>query len=102
MLAAAMDEVIGMSVWLFQRPYVTGRLETDYLAPVPVGSALHLRAWCTGMSGRKAYLEAEGRIGSRTVPSPCGPPRSSSRSAWSTSPSTATPRPSPTSTTSTR
>ncbi|MEU8203344.1 PaaI family thioesterase [Streptosporangium sp. NPDC049046] len=67
-LAAAMDEVIGMSVWLFQRPYVTARLETDYLAPVPVGTALHLRAWCNGMSGRKAYLEAEGRIGSPDGP----------------------------------
>ncbi|MFF5206952.1 PaaI family thioesterase [Streptosporangium sp. NPDC000396] len=67
-LAAAMDEVIGMSVWLFQRPYVTGRLETDYLAPVPVGTTLHLRAWCNGMSGRKAYLEAEGRIGSPDGP----------------------------------
>ncbi|GIH99628.1 PaaI family thioesterase [Planobispora takensis] len=67
-LAAAMDEVIGMSVWLFQRPYVTGRLETDYLAPVPVGTTLHLRAWCTGMSGRKAYLEAEGRIGAPDGP----------------------------------
>ncbi|GGL26728.1 PaaI family thioesterase [Planomonospora parontospora] len=67
-LAAAMDEVIGMSVWLFQRPYVTGRLETDYLAPVPVGTTLHLRAWCTGMAGRKAYLEAEGRVGAPDGP----------------------------------
>ncbi|MEV0583541.1 PaaI family thioesterase [Nonomuraea sp. NPDC050310] len=62
-LAAAMDEIIGMSVWLFQRPYVTGRLETDFRLPVPVGATLHLRAWCTGVSGRKAYLEAEGRLG---------------------------------------
>jgi acyl-coenzyme A thioesterase PaaI-like protein len=67
-LAAAMDEVIGMSVWLFQRPYVTGRLETDYLRPVPVGTTLHLRAWCNGIAGRKAYLEAEGRIGSPEGP----------------------------------
>ncbi|RVX43186.1 thioesterase superfamily protein [Nonomuraea polychroma] len=62
-LAAAMDEVIGMSVYLFHKPYVTGRLETDYLLPVPVGTTLHLRAWCNGIVGRKAYLEAEGRIG---------------------------------------
>ncbi|MEO3794103.1 hypothetical protein ABGB14_28140 [Nonomuraea sp. B10E15] len=31
--------------------------------PVPVGTTLHLRAWCNGNAGRKAYLEAEGRIG---------------------------------------
>lgn len=67
-LAAAMDEVIGMSVWLFHKPYVTGRLETDYLLPVPVGTTLHLRAWCNGIAGRKAYLEAEGRIGASDGP----------------------------------
>ncbi|MEO3885601.1 hypothetical protein [Nonomuraea sp. B5E05] len=31
--------------------------------PVPVGTTLHLRAWCNGSASRKAYLEAEGRIG---------------------------------------
>lgn len=67
-LAAAMDEVLGMSVYLFHKPYVTGRLETDYLLPVPVGTTLHLRAWCTGISGRKAYLEAEGRMGAPDGP----------------------------------
>ncbi|TDD16090.1 PaaI family thioesterase [Nonomuraea diastatica] len=67
-LAAAMDEVIGMSVYLFHKPYVTGRLETDYLLPVPVGTTLHLRAWCNGVAGRKAYLEAEGRIGAPDGP----------------------------------
>ncbi|MFC4063130.1 PaaI family thioesterase [Planomonospora corallina] len=67
-LATAMDEVIGMSIWLLRRPYVTGRLETDYLRPVSVGTTLHLRAWCTGVSGRKAYLEAEGRIGAPDGP----------------------------------
>ncbi|MFI6322143.1 PaaI family thioesterase [Nonomuraea sp. NPDC050556] len=67
-LAAAMDEVIGMSIWLFRKPYVTGRLETDYLMPVPVGTTLHLRAWCNGISGRKAYLEAEGRLGAPDGP----------------------------------
>ncbi|MEV0620661.1 PaaI family thioesterase [Nonomuraea sp. NPDC050404] len=67
-LATAMDEVIGMSVYLFHKPYVTGRLETDYLLPVPVGTTLHLRAWCNGISGRKAYLEAEGRIGAPDGP----------------------------------
>ncbi|MGW0806302.1 PaaI family thioesterase [Nonomuraea sp. NPDC002799] len=67
-LAAAMDEVIGMSVYLFRKPYVTARLETDYLLPVPVGTTLHLRAWCNGIAGRKAYLEAEGRIGAPDGP----------------------------------
>jgi acyl-coenzyme A thioesterase PaaI-like protein len=67
-LATAMDEVIGMSVYLLHKPYVTARLETDYLLPVPVGTTLHLRAWCNGITGRKAYLEAEGRIGASDGP----------------------------------
>ncbi|MQY05699.1 PaaI family thioesterase [Actinomadura macrotermitis] len=62
-LATAMDEVLGTAAWLLGKRYVTGRLETDYLAPVPVGSTVHLRAWCTGVDGRKAYLEGEGRVG---------------------------------------
>ncbi|TDC08186.1 hypothetical protein E1267_11285 [Nonomuraea longispora] len=61
-------EVIGMSVYLFRKPYATGRLDTDYLLPVPVGTTLHLRAWCNGIAGRKAYLEAEGRIGATGGP----------------------------------
>lgn len=61
-LAAAVDEALGMVLWLLRRPYVTGRLETDYVRPVPVGSRLHITARCTGISGRKAYLEAEVRM----------------------------------------
>jgi acyl-coenzyme A thioesterase PaaI-like protein len=62
-LATAMDEALGMVVGLLRKPYVTGRLETDYLRPVPVGSTLHIRTRCVGVSGRKAYLEAEARLG---------------------------------------
>lgn len=67
-LAAAIDEALGMVVWLLRKPYVTGRLETDYLRPVAVGSALHISAHCTGVSGRKAYLEAEMRLGTPEGP----------------------------------
>ncbi|GAA1554988.1 hypothetical protein GCM10009678_42470 [Actinomadura kijaniata] len=68
-LATAMDEMLGWAAWLLGRRYVTGRLETDFLRPVPVGATLHLRAWCRGVDGRKAYLEGEGRVGA-----PDGPP----------------------------
>jgi acyl-coenzyme A thioesterase PaaI-like protein len=67
-LAAAMDEALGMVVWLLRKPYVTGRLETDYLRPVPVGATLHIRTRCTGVSGRKAYLEAEAHVGAPDGP----------------------------------
>jgi acyl-coenzyme A thioesterase PaaI-like protein len=62
-LATAIDEALGMVVWLLRKPYVTGRLETDFLRPVPVGATLHIRARCSGVSGRKAYLEAEAHLG---------------------------------------
>ncbi|WP_312881278.1 hotdog fold domain-containing protein [Actinomadura alba] len=52
-----------MVVWLLRKPYVTGRLETDHLRPVPVGATLHIRARCSGVSGRKAHLGAEARLG---------------------------------------
>ncbi|MFC4912760.1 PaaI family thioesterase [Actinomadura gamaensis] len=61
-LATAMDEALGMVVWLLRKPYVTGRLETDYVLPVPVGATLYIRTRCTGVVGRKAYLEAEARM----------------------------------------
>ena len=62
-LAAAFDEALGMLLWLLRRPAVTVRLETDFRAPVPVGSELHVSAWCTGVDGRKVHTEAEGRLG---------------------------------------
>lgn len=67
-LAAAMDEVTGTAAWLLGGRYVTGRLETDYLLPVPVGTTLFLRAWPTGIDGRKAYVEGEARIGAPDGP----------------------------------
>ena len=62
LLATAFDEVLGSVSWLLGVPTVTGRLETDYLKPVPVGRVVHLRAWCVGRAGRKYYYRAEARL----------------------------------------
>jgi acyl-coenzyme A thioesterase PaaI-like protein len=62
-LATALDEVLGGLSWLLREPMVTGRLETDYIRPVPVGTTLSLRAECHGFSGRRMYASADGRIG---------------------------------------
>lgn len=62
-LAAAFDEALGKLLWLLATPAVTRRLETDFLIPVPVGSVLHIEAWCSGVDGRKIYCEAQGRLG---------------------------------------
>jgi len=62
-LVTAMDETLGTLNWLLHSPAVTGRLETDFVRPVPVDSVLHIHAWVTGVHGRKIYSAAEGRIG---------------------------------------
>jgi acyl-coenzyme A thioesterase PaaI-like protein len=63
LLTTAMDETLGTLNWLLHAPAVTGRLETDFVRPVPVDSVLHIHAWVTGVHGRKVYSAAEGRIG---------------------------------------
>ncbi|MGW4383486.1 PaaI family thioesterase [Kitasatospora sp. NPDC004531] len=61
-LVSAMDETLGTLNWLLGAPAVTGRLETDFVRPVPVDSVLHIHARVTGVHGRKVYSAAEGRI----------------------------------------
>ncbi|MGW0927889.1 PaaI family thioesterase [Streptomyces sp. NPDC002644] len=61
-LASALDEALGALTWLLRTIAVTGRLETDYLRPVPVGSVLHIDAEVTARAGRKIYATAEGRL----------------------------------------
>lgn len=63
LLAAALDEVLGGLNWMMQVISVTGRLETDFVRPVPVGTVLHLKAHVTAVSGRKIYCSATGRLG---------------------------------------
>lgn len=63
LLATAFDEVMGAVGWLVRIPAVTGRLEIDYVRPVPVGSVVHFRAWCVGQAGRKLYYRADARLG---------------------------------------
>ncbi|NBM18754.1 PaaI family thioesterase [Streptomyces sp. GC420] len=62
-LATALDETLGALSWLLRVIAVTGRLETDYVRPVPVGTVLHLQSEVTAVDGRKIYSTATGRIG---------------------------------------
>jgi acyl-coenzyme A thioesterase PaaI-like protein len=64
LLAAAFDEAMGSVNWLLRIPAVTGRLETEFRRPVPVGTTLHLRARAVAVAGRRVYMEADGRLGS--------------------------------------
>lgn len=62
-LATALDETLGALCWIQRVIAVTGRLETDFLRPVPVGTVLHLEARVTAVYGRKIYCVATGRTG---------------------------------------
>jgi acyl-coenzyme A thioesterase PaaI-like protein len=63
LLACAFDEALGSTVGqLLRRPAVTGKLETDFLRPVPVGSTLHINGRLDGIAGRKVYASADGML----------------------------------------
>ncbi|WP_405906264.1 MULTISPECIES: PaaI family thioesterase [unclassified Streptomyces] len=62
-LATALDESLGSLNWLLRTIAVTGRLETDFVRPVPVDTVLYLEAEVTAVAGRKIYSTATGRIG---------------------------------------
>lgn len=68
MLATALDETLGSLNWLLRVIAVTGRLESDFLRPVPLGTVLHLDAHVTAVHGRKIYSTAVGRIGAPDGP----------------------------------
>lgn len=59
-LTAALDETQATLLWLLRMPAVTARLETDFVAPVPVGSIVRIEARCLGLVDRKIYTSAEG------------------------------------------
>lgn len=67
-LAAALDEAMGMVAWSLRRPCATARLEVDYLMPVPLSGAVRITARCTGRDGRKLYLAAEARLDDSSFP----------------------------------
>jgi len=64
LLSLAFDEALGKLMYLLQVPAVTGRLETDFLKPIPVGSKLYIHAKILGRERRKVYTYAEGRLNS--------------------------------------
>jgi acyl-coenzyme A thioesterase PaaI-like protein len=69
LLTCAFDEALGATVGhLLREPAVTGRLETDFLKPVPVGSTLHITSMLNGVAGRQVFVSANGRLDSEEGP----------------------------------
>jgi acyl-coenzyme A thioesterase PaaI-like protein len=61
-LATAMDEALGFVAGLQRRPAVTGKLEVEFVRPVPIGTELHITARGLGDAGRKVYVSGEARM----------------------------------------
>lgn len=61
-LAAAFDEALGMLAHHFRTPAVTGRLQTEFRRPVPVGAVLHIETRIDGRAGRKIMSSGTGRL----------------------------------------
>lgn len=69
LLASAFDETFGvLPNFVLGTIAVTGRLETEYVRPVPVGTTVHIRAACEGVHGRKYYMTADARLDSPEGP----------------------------------
>ncbi|GAA4542019.1 PaaI family thioesterase [Amycolatopsis samaneae] len=69
LLACAFDEALGSTVGnLLRRPAVTGKLETDFRRPVPVGSTLYIATRLDGIAGRKIYVSADGHLDAEDGP----------------------------------
>jgi acyl-coenzyme A thioesterase PaaI-like protein len=60
-VAAAFDDVTGFVIGKLREPSFTGELTVRYLAPVPVGEPLEVRARLDGRERRKLFISAEAR-----------------------------------------
>ena len=64
LLASAVDETFGALGWLLRVPMVTARLETASRASLSRSAvSFDVVARCDGISRRRVYLSAEGRLG---------------------------------------
>jgi acyl-coenzyme A thioesterase PaaI-like protein len=68
LLVTAIDDTLAGLNWLLDTPAVTGRLETSFRRPVPVGAVLHLTAEITGVHRRLVYCRAEARLNAADGP----------------------------------
>lgn len=62
-LTAAFDEVLGTAPLLIGVPVVTGHLEIDFAAPIPLGSRLHFDAEVVAKERRKVLVRGRAHLG---------------------------------------
>jgi acyl-coenzyme A thioesterase PaaI-like protein len=57
-IAAALDEAMGVAVWVAGHPMVAGRLVTDFRRMVPLGTVATIYTEVHGVEGRKVRVTA--------------------------------------------
>ena len=62
-IAAAFDEVLGMTQSLTGRPGMTGTLTIKYRAPTPLHQEIVSRGWVDRIEGRKIFTKGTSHIG---------------------------------------
>ena len=62
-IAAAFDEVLGMTQSLTGRPGMTGTLTIKYRAPTPLHQEILYRGWVDRIEGRKIFTKGTSHIG---------------------------------------
>lgn len=67
-IAAVFDEALGALQVFVQEPAVTANLTTDFRAPVPLGTPLHVRSRLDSRDGRKLRVSAEAHLGAGDGP----------------------------------
>ncbi len=67
LLSTAFDDVMSLATMLAGPPTVTGHLEVDFVAPIPVGATLKLHATALGRQRRKVYTEAQATVDGAVV-----------------------------------
>ncbi len=61
-IAAAFDEALGALQVFLGEPAVTASLQTDFRAPVPTGSVLHLDCRVDSRTGRKLWTSGDAHL----------------------------------------
>ncbi len=66
-VTTALDDAIGMLLFVLRRPAVTARLEIDFRRPAFVDRRFDVEAWIDEVVGRKLHLRSAMRDGGDTV-----------------------------------
>jgi acyl-coenzyme A thioesterase PaaI-like protein len=66
-VTTALDDAIGMLLFVLRRPAVTAKLEVNFRRPAFIGRPFALEAWVDRIEGRKLHLRSEMRDEGETV-----------------------------------